>query len=94
MRVTVVVPGALRALVEGRSRLELDVPDGATLVGVLAQLADEHPALHRRVQDETGELRRHVNVFVGDTNVRDAALLDTPVPDGADIMVLPAVSGG
>lgn len=94
MQVTVVIPGALRRFVDGRSRVHVDVPTDATLGAVLAMLAEQCPALHRRIQDETGALRRHVNVFVGDTNVRDARLLDTGVPEGADVIVLPAVSGG
>ncbi|MGH3097969.1 MAG: MoaD/ThiS family protein [Streptosporangiales bacterium] len=94
MHVTVVVPGALRRFADGRSRMEVELPGDATLGELLARLADECPALHRRIQDETGALRRHVNVFVGETNVRDARLLDTGIPAGADVVVLPAVSGG
>ena len=52
------------------------------------------PAARRRLRDETGALRRHVNVFVGDTNIRDGAGLAEPLPDGAEIQVIPAVSGG
>lgn len=94
MQVTVVVPSALRRFADGRSRMEVEVPGDATLSALLARLADECPALHRRIQDESGALRRHVNVFVGETNVRDARLLDTDIPAGVDVVVLPAVSGG
>lgn len=94
MRVVLVVPGALRQFSGGESKLELDVPPDATVGTLLDQLAEQRPTLHRRIQDETGGLRRHVNVFVGDTNVRDAQLLDTPVPAGVDVTVLPSVAGG
>ncbi|MQA78448.1 MAG: molybdopterin synthase sulfur carrier subunit [Streptosporangiales bacterium] len=94
MRIAVVVPGALRQFTAGESRIELDVPADATVGTVLQTLAADRPTLHRRIQDEAGGLRRHVNVFVGDTNVRDAELLDTPVRAGVDITVLPSVSGG
>lgn len=92
--VAVVVPGALRQFTEGAARVSVDVPDDATLGVVLQRLAEQRPTLHRRIQDEAGTLRRHVNVFVGETNVRDAQLLDTKVPAGVDVMILPAVSGG
>lgn len=94
MRVVLVVPGALRQFSGGESKLELDVPQDATVGTLLDRLAEERPTLQRRIQDEAGGLRRHVNVFVGETNVRDAQLLDTPVPAGVDVTVLPSVAGG
>ena len=94
MRVAVVVPGALRQFSGGASRVELDIPADATVGTLLSRLAVDHPTLHRRVQDETGCLRRHVNVFVGETNVRDAQLLDTPLSAGVNVTVLPSVAGG
>ena len=57
-------------------------------------LVETHPAVGRRVRDEAGTLRRHVNVFVGADNFRDLDDLDTVVPEGAEVAVLPAVSGG
>jgi molybdopterin converting factor small subunit len=61
---------------------------------VLDVLGRRLPAVERRIRDERGLLRRHVNVFVGAANVRDLALLATPVPAGAEVYVLPSVSGG
>lgn len=92
--VVVVLPGALRQFTGGESKVTVSVPTDATVGTVLARLSDELPALHRRIQDEAGTLRRHVNVYVGQTNVRDAELLDTPVPVGTDVTVLPSVAGG
>lgn len=103
-RVTVRVPASLRQFTDGRAALDLEFdphgdpigPSGAgpTVATVLDRLARDHPALERRVRDETAALRRHVNVFVGADNIRDAAGQDTPVVDGSEVSILPAVSGG
>jgi molybdopterin converting factor small subunit len=61
---------------------------------VLDAVAAEHAALGRRVRDEAGELRPHVKVFVGADDVRDLGGLDAVVPPGAEVWILPAVSGG
>lgn len=95
MRVTVRLPGALRELAGGRRALAVEVPDEhATVGGLLDALADDLPAVERRIRDETGRLRAHVNVFVGDTNIRDVAGQREPLTDGAEVYVIPAVSGG
>ena len=60
----------------------------------LDAVAVAHPALERRIRDEQGRLRRHVNVFVDGSNVRDLEALATPLPEGSEVVVLPAVSGG
>jgi sulfur-carrier protein len=94
--VTVVVrlATALRTHAAGEGRLEVDVPGAATLRDVLDAVAAAHPAVGRRVRDEAGALRRHVNVFVGADNARDLGGLDAPVSEGAEVSVLAAVSGG
>ena len=98
MDVRVRVPNQLRNLVEGASALDLTVEpgvDGATTVAaVLDALAAAHPALERRVRDELGQTRPHVNLFVGSDNVRDVDGLATPIHDHGEITILPAVSGG
>jgi molybdopterin converting factor small subunit len=66
----------------------------ATIADVLAALGAECPGVVDRVLDETGAIRRHVNVFIGDTNVRNAGGLSAAVPDGCEVSILPAVSGG
>ena len=85
---------ALRTYAGGADRLELDLPPPITVGTVLDAVAVAHPAVGRRVRDEAGALRRHVNVFVGADNARDLDDADTVVPDGAEVAVLPAVSGG
>jgi molybdopterin converting factor small subunit len=89
--IQVLVPSPLRASAGGAATLALEA---ATVREALKRLEREHPALHRCVCDETGAVRRHVNVFVGKANVRDGAGLDTPLAPGDVLTILPAVSGG
>ena len=93
MAVQVVLPGVLADLAGGSRHLEVD-PGGGTLADLLDTLAAVHPALARRIRDESGALRRFVNVYVDGDDVRFAGGLDTPVPDGAVVQVLPSVAGG
>jgi molybdopterin converting factor small subunit len=74
--------------------MSLDLPDPATVCAVLDALAVEHPVFDRRVRDETGALRRHVNVYVDGEEVRRLSGLQTPVPTGAEVMVVQSVAGG
>jgi molybdopterin converting factor small subunit len=94
LKVVVRLASALRPHSGGRASVELEVTPPVTVAAVLDALADAHPAVGRRVRDEAGTLRRHVNVFVGADNARDLDHLATVVPDGTEIAVLPAVSGG
>jgi molybdopterin converting factor small subunit len=82
----------LRPHAGGASSVDFDLPPPVTLAAVVDALAAAHPAVGRRIRDEAGTLRRHVNLFVGSDSVRD--LGGTAVPDGAEVTVLPAVSGG
>jgi molybdopterin synthase sulfur carrier subunit len=101
MEVLVRVPTPLRSLVAGAKSVVLDVSpsglagDGAVTVGaVLDTLAVEHPPLERRVRDEQGRVRVHVNLFVGADNIRDLDGLTTAVAPGAELSIIPAISGG
>jgi len=88
---TLVLPGVLREHAGGRRTLPVR---GATVREVLDRLAVDWPALERRLRDEQGGLRPHVLIFVDGLNVRDALGLETAVPEGAELYVAPAVSGG
>ena len=91
MNVTVNVPAVLRTYCEGRSILSV----GADSVRAsLKELKRSHPSLYVCVCDETGAVRRHVNVFVNTAHVRDLNGLDTALESGDEITILPAVSGG
>lgn len=93
MSVTVVLPGQLRELAGGRSRVELG-GGCATVRDALEALRGELPAVYDRIITERLEVRPHVNVFVGSDNIRWSDGLDTPLGDGSELFVLPSVSGG
>ena len=78
----------------GHATVELELDEPVTVGAVLDAVAAAHPAVGRRVRDEAGALRPHVNVFVGPDNFRDLDDVDTVVPEGAEVAVLAAVSGG
>jgi molybdopterin synthase sulfur carrier subunit len=89
------LPGVLRAHAGGQAQVDVEIAGATSTVGtVLDTLSREHPALVRRIRDEQGVLRRFVNFYVDDTDVRDLQGLETPVPDGAQLLVLPSVAGG
>ena len=93
MSVQVVLPGVLADLAGGSKHLDLD-PTGSTLADLLDELASRHPLLGRRIRDETGQVRRFVNVYVDGDDVRFTQGLATEVRDGAEVQVLPSVAGG
>jgi MoaD family protein len=91
MTITVFIPGVLRACCAGARELTLSA---ATVRAALEQLERSHQPLYRSVCDETGAVRRHVNLFVNADNIRDGAGLDTALVSGDVITIMPAVSGG
>lgn len=93
-RVTVRLPRALAEYADGQGDLTLEVPDAARLGDVIDALRAEAPAVARRVVDETGEVRRFVNVYVDDDECRTLHGLDTPVPDGTVVFIVGSVAGG
>ena len=92
--VAVRIPTILRAYTQGQSDVSVTVEDGAALADVVAALDRAHPGIAARVLDDSGQVRRFVNVYVDDDDVRFAAGLQTPTPDGARVSVIPAVAGG
>jgi molybdopterin synthase sulfur carrier subunit len=87
------IPGPLREFTNG-ARL-VTIASGANTAGeALEQLWAEHPGVRDRVLTEQGEVRQHVNVFVGVESIRFTGGLATPVRDGDEISIVPAVSGG
>ena len=91
--VTLVVPAVLRDLNGGRSSVDLGSEVG-TVAEALDRLYELAPGVYHRVVTEVGEIRPHVNVFVGRDDIRWIGGLQTPVPAGGELYILPAVSGG
>jgi len=91
MSVTVRVPTTLRPLTEGASEVQVE---GDTVAAVIAALDVAHPGFRDRLLDDDGSLRRFVNLFVADDDVRFLQGLDTPVEAGTTISIVPAVAGG
>jgi molybdopterin synthase sulfur carrier subunit len=89
--ISVHVPPTLRDCCAGSRELPVEA---ATVRAALDALERSHPALHRSICDETGAVRRHVNLFVNRSHVRELQGLDTPLRAGDVLFVLPAVSGG
>jgi sulfur-carrier protein len=91
MAVTVKIPPQLRSATGGDGA---PTADGATVGEVLDALYAQHGELRDRVTDGDGSIRRFVNVFLDGEDIRFLDGLQTPVPDGAEIQILPAVAGG
>ncbi len=91
MAVEVRLPTVLRSHAGGASVVTLD---GGTIGEVLGKLVAEYPGMAGQVLQEDGSLHKFVNIYVNDDDVRYLSGLDTPVPDGAEISILPAVAGG
>ncbi|HET6874884.1 MAG TPA: ubiquitin-like small modifier protein 1 [Acidimicrobiales bacterium] len=91
MAVTVRIPTQLRPLAGGNATVSVE---GGSVGDVLKQLEDAHPGFADRLFDESGKLRRFVNVFVAEEDIRFQDGLDTAVADGATVSIVPAVAGG
>ena len=91
MSVSVRIPTILRTYTGGASEVSAE---GSTLSEVLDDLDANHPGIRARILDDQGAIRRFVNVYVGNDDVRFLDALDTKTPDGAQVSVIPAVAGG
>ena len=91
MTVSVRIPTQLRTLTGGAGEVRVD---GSTVGQALRALETAHAGFSERLFDEDGRLRRFVNIFVADEDVRFLDGLDTPVADGQTVSIVPAVAGG
>jgi len=91
MSASVRIPTILRSYTGGAAQVSAQT---GTLREVIAGLDADYPGLGGRILDEAGQLRRFINVYVGEQDVRFAQGLDTPVPAGGQVSVIPAVAGG
>ena len=89
--ITIQIPRELRILCDGSKSLALFA---SNVRDVLNELERQHPAIHRSICDETGQLRRHINLFVNSSHMRERQGLETVLESGDVITILPAVSGG
>jgi molybdopterin converting factor small subunit len=92
--VTVVVPSVLAAASGGRTQFELPDAEAASVREALDAVGRDYPVLGRRLRDERGELRRHVNVYVAGEDVRRGRGLATPVAAGQEVLVIQSIAGG
>ena len=93
MAVSVHIPGFLREFTGGRAEVRL-AGSPATVGAALEALWVLHPGVRDRVVNEPGELRPHVNIFVGNENIRWTGGLATPLPEASELSIVPAISGG
>lgn len=95
MRIAFLIPTPLRPFADGRSRIHVDLAKNPVSLGdALEALWGVAPGVRDRVLTEQGAVRPHVNVFVGAESCRWTDGLATPIADGAEITILPAISGG
>jgi molybdopterin synthase sulfur carrier subunit len=91
MAVKLRIPTPLRSLAGGAAELAVE---GGTVREVLATLEKEHPGFRQRIYDENGEIRRFVNIYVAGEDIRFLKGVETPVAEGQEISIVPAVAGG
>ena len=91
MAVTVRLPGALRDATGGHTKLEARA---GTLADVITDIDRRHPGFRSRVLDDSGAIRTYVNVYIGDDDARSKGGIGAAVPDGSEVMVIPAMAGG
>jgi molybdopterin synthase sulfur carrier subunit len=91
MPVTVRIPTPLRKFTGGAESV---AADGETIAAVVQDLDRRHTGLKDRICDENGKVRRFVNVYVNGDDIRFLSSLDTPVKDGDEISIVPAIAGG
>jgi molybdopterin synthase sulfur carrier subunit len=93
MSITFHIPGALREFTAGRGIVAV-AHSPSSLAGALEALWTLYPGVRDRIATEQGQVREHINIFIGDENVRYTGGLASPVPEGSEISIVPAVSGG
>lgn len=93
MAVTFHIPGPLREFTGGRSEVKIE-RSPATLGDALSALCKVYPGVRDRITTEQGQVREHINIFIGDEDIRYTGGLMSPVSAEAEISIVPAISGG
>ena len=91
MAVTVRIPTPLQRLTNGQGEVQCD---GNTVTELLSDLERRYPGIKERICDESGKLRRFVNVFVNEEDIRFLQGDQTTIKDGDDVSIIPAIAGG
>ncbi|MFI5084549.1 MAG: MoaD/ThiS family protein [Actinomycetales bacterium] len=92
--ITLSIPGLLRPLTGDAEQLDIDVEAAAPLREILDTVAASFPVFNRRIRNETGALRRYVNVYIAGDDVRGLGGLDAPVGPGQEVLIIASVAGG
>ncbi len=93
MAITFFIPGPLRPFAGGNSVVRIE-PSPPTLAGALKILCEQHPGIRDRILTEQGQIREHINVFVGKEDIRYTGGLLTAIADRDEVSIFPAISGG
>jgi sulfur-carrier protein len=91
MSVTVRIPTPLRKVTSGVSEVAVEA---ATVKQMIEDLERQYPGMRERICESDGQVRRFVNVFVGDEDIRFLQGIETPIPEGTQVSIIPAVAGG
>lgn len=91
MSISVHIPTPLRKFTENQDVVDVS---GATVGEALAQLTEHHPGLRSRIFEEDGKVRRFVNIFANEEDIRFMEQLETPLDDGDEVAIVPAIAGG
>ncbi|MDR2772320.1 MAG: MoaD/ThiS family protein [Elusimicrobiota bacterium] len=91
MAITLLIPTALRNFTDGKKEVQAE---GKTVGEAVDNFANVYPDIKRHLYDEKGVLRAFINIFVGETNIKNLQGLDTPLKDGDTVMLVPAIAGG
>jgi len=91
MAVSILVPAALRAYTERQAEIEVA---GSTAGEAIADLAAKYPDIRKHIYKDDDNLRDFINVFIGDTNIKELDGLKTKIKDGDTVMLVPAIAGG
>jgi molybdopterin synthase sulfur carrier subunit len=88
---TIRIPTPLRKLTNGKEEVNVT---GTTISAVIVSLESQYPGIKERICDESGQIRRFVNIFANDEDIRFLKNLETPVKDSDEISIVPAIAGG
>lgn len=91
MAVTITIPTALRQYANGQASVKFE---SGTIGDVLTALVAQNPQLGKQIYNEQNQLRSFVNIYVGDEDIRYLQGVETPVPDGETVSIIPAIAGG